>query len=135
MVLEAQAPYSGGGVAVGDKSWKQWEREVASWFGGYRNPLSGRNNRDDKGRERIGDIIGVDGLVIECKLLKAVAPIRRAKETAKLAKRYGRGFVHVEREKGNKKLVCFVVDINTARKFAELLSKEGRIDSNEESKS
>lgn len=113
---------------MSNKSWKQWEREVASWFGGHRNPLSGRNNKDDAGNQRLGDVIGVNNLVIECKLLKAIASIKRAKETARLAKERGYGFVHVEREKGNRKLVCLVVDIYTAKQIANFLSNEGRAD-------
>lgn len=105
-----------------DKSWKRWEREVAGWFGGFRNPLSGRNNRDDRGKERLGDVIGVDGFVIECKLMSRVAPIRRARKTRALARKHGKTFVHIEREKGDGSLVCFVVDRKTAEKIARFLT-------------
>ncbi len=109
-----------------DKSWKAWEREVAKWFGGRRNPLSGMNNVSDNGSRRVGDVVGVDGLVVECKLLKSVAPIRRARTTARLARENGKRFVHIEREKGDRKLVCFVVDVETAKRIAGLF-KEGKV--------
>ncbi|HIQ31267.1 MAG TPA: hypothetical protein EYH49_03775 [Aquifex aeolicus] len=35
-----------------DKSWKRWEREVAGWFGGFRNPLSG-NSEVSHGMRRL----------------------------------------------------------------------------------
>ena len=113
---------------MANKSWKDWEREVASWFGGRRNPLSGRNNVSDSGEKRLGDVVGVGDLVVECKLLKAVASIRRARQTAKLAKENGKRFVHVEREKGDRKLVCFVVDRETAKEIVKFLSTGGRQD-------
>lgn len=105
-------------------SWKKWEREVAGWFGGKRNPLSGRNNYDDRGNRRLGDVVGVNGLVVECKLLKRVASISRARKTRELARKHGKRFVHVERQKGDRNLVCFVVDINTAKELAKYLKEK-----------
>lgn len=111
------------GNHMGDKSWKRWEREVASWFGGKRNPLSGGNNYDDRGRKRYGDVVGVEGLVIECKLLKRVGSISRAKKTRSLARKLKKGFVHIEKEKRSN-LVCFVVDKETAKKIAKFLREK-----------
>lgn len=51
-----------------DKAWKQRERDVAAYFHGQRNPLSGRNSAHTG-----GDVIH-ERLYIECKL--------RAKHTA-----------------------------------------------------
>ena len=53
---------------MGDKAWKQRERNVAKFFGGVRTPLSGGNGKITR-----ADVIH-ESLFIECKL--------RAKHTA-----------------------------------------------------
>jgi len=55
-------------VTMGDKAWKQRERNVAKFFGGVRTPLSGGNGKITR-----ADVIH-ESLFIECKL--------RAKHTA-----------------------------------------------------
>lgn len=65
------------------KSWQEKERLVAKWFKTNRNPLSGRNNVDDKGNRRLGDIIFPYAL-IEVKRRK-VCSFDFAKDARKLA--------------------------------------------------
>jgi hypothetical protein len=55
-------------------SWKNMERKVASWFGSTRNPLSGRNNVDDNGERRLGDIV-YPHAAIEVKQKKTVSMV------------------------------------------------------------
>jgi hypothetical protein len=47
---------------MGDKAWKQRERQVAAYFGGERTALSGGNGKITR-----ADVIH-DDLFIECKL-------------------------------------------------------------------
>jgi hypothetical protein len=55
-------------------AWKAQERTVADWFGVCRNPLSGRNNVDDHGRRRLGDIV-YSAAVVEVKRHKTISMI------------------------------------------------------------
>jgi hypothetical protein len=52
---------------MSDKSWKQFERRVADYFHGQRNPLSGGNSKQTR-----ADIIHPK-LFIECKQREGVA--------------------------------------------------------------
>ena len=104
------------------KYWKEWEREVASWIGSRRNPLSGSNNVSDDGKERLGDVI-CDRAVIEVKLRGANATISRAKEVYKEVKKKAKGkkFIYVERVKGSKELVCLVLPYEDAKRAVQII--------------
>jgi len=64
---------------MADKSWKQFERRVAGFFNGQRNPLSGGNSKQTR-----ADVIH-DRLFIECKQRERVALIRLWDQVKKLA--------------------------------------------------
>ncbi len=98
-----------------DKLWKAWEREVAGWVGSRRNPLSGSNNVSDSGEGRLGDIIHPSA-VIECKLRKSVSVISMMREEYRKAKKEGKAFIGVVREKGKKDLICLVLPYEEAKK-------------------
>ena len=98
-----------------DKLWKAWEREVAGWIGSRRNPLSGSNNVSDSGRGRLGDIIHPSA-VIECKLRKSVSVISMMRGEYRKAKKEGKTFVGVVREKGKKDLICLVLPYEEAKR-------------------
>ncbi|MHA1961086.1 MAG: hypothetical protein ACW99U_12690 [Candidatus Thorarchaeota archaeon] len=94
------------------KTWKQFERQLGEWWRGKRNPLSGRNNIDDRGNRRLGDVIVPEleakdiPYLIEAKLHKNIASITRAKETMALAEEHGIGdWFHFERKNGSNKIV------------------------------
>lgn len=53
------------------RAWQQQERLVAAWLHTTRNPLSGRNNRNDDGSKRLGDVL-YRHAVIEVKRKKTV---------------------------------------------------------------
>ena len=55
---------------MADKSWKQFERRVAGFFNGQRNPLSGGNSKQTR-----ADVIHPK-LFIEAKQRKRIAVIR-----------------------------------------------------------
>ena len=110
-----------------DKLWKAWEREVAGWIGSRRNPLSGSNNVSDSGKGRLGDIIHPSA-VIECKLRKSVSVISMMRGEYRKAKKEGKTFVGVVREKGKKDLICLVLPYEEAKR---VLRKIGGIPSKE----
>lgn len=101
-------------------AWKQRERLLAEWFGTLRNPLSGRNNRNDDGSKRLGDVL-YRPAVLEAKRRKCVAPIRRAKETRKLADDAGLPWAHFEYETRTPEMCAIVVNFATARYLAAQL--------------
>jgi len=103
-----------------DKTWKAWEREVASWIGSRRNPLSGKNNVSDDGRPRAGDVVS-KRLYIEVKLRKQVGAIELMRHEYKKSKKTKKRFVGVIREKGRKDLICLVVDKETAKRVLKAL--------------
>lgn len=82
----------------------------ARWFDSKRNPLSGRNNIDDSGNRRLGDLV-YPHAVIECKVRKSIASIARALETKELAEANGKPWVHIERQKGDAKTYLLVCDL------------------------
>jgi len=104
--------------------WKKWEREVASWIGSRRNPLSGSNNVSDDGKERLGDVI-CDTAVIEVKLRANNSVITRARESYEKVKGKldGRRFIYIERAKGKKDLVCLVLPYEDAKEVVRYLTK------------
>ena len=64
---------------MGDKAWKQRERQVAAYFDGARTPLSGGNGKITR-----ADVIH-DDLFIECKLRAKHSVVTLWDETKKLA--------------------------------------------------
>ena len=64
---------------MGDKAWKQRERNVAKFFGGVRTPLSGGNGKITR-----ADVIH-ESLFIECKLRAKHTAITLWDETKKIA--------------------------------------------------
>lgn len=64
-----------------DKFWKRREREVARYFGGERNPLSGRNSK-----HTAGDVIH-DKLFVELKCRKKHSAVALWDKTKEFAQR------------------------------------------------
>ena len=64
---------------MADKTWKAFERRVADFFHGRRNPLSGGNSKQTR-----ADVIH-DKLFIECKCREKFAVISLWDKTKKLA--------------------------------------------------
>jgi len=64
---------------MADKSWKQFERRVAGFFNGQRNPLSGGNSKQTR-----ADVIHPK-LFIEAKQRKRIAVIRLWDSVKRLA--------------------------------------------------
>lgn len=74
-----------------DQAWKRFEREIATLFGGKRQPMSGAQGGGDIKSSSLD--APFDGLVFECKLrarLPAIAtePIAQAKVEASRSGRY-----------------------------------------------
>jgi|TARA_R110000744_G_scaffold18280_1_gene49192 hypothetical protein len=69
---------------MGDKAWKQRERDVAKFFGGERTPLSGGNGKITR-----ADVIH-DKLFVECKLRVKHTAVTLWDDTAKIAKTEGK---------------------------------------------
>lgn len=67
-----------------DRAWKQRERDVADFFHGQRNPLSGRN-----GKHTAADVIH-DRLFIEVKLREKHSAVSLWDEVKALADREGK---------------------------------------------
>jgi len=65
---------------MADKTWKQFERRVAEFFHGRRNPLSGGNS----GNGTRADVIH-DRLFIECKCREKFAVVSLWDQTKQLA--------------------------------------------------
>ncbi len=92
-------------------AWKGRESFVAErWFNTTRNPLSGRNNRNDDGSKRLGDNLYQQALV-EVKLRKKNAVIERALETRELAEANDIPYIHLESLLGNKQVWALCVDL------------------------
>mgnify|MGYP001575280833 CR=1 FL=1 len=93
------------------QTWKTVESEIAEDFGTKRNPLSGRNNIADNGTRRLGDVVGLENLLVEIKYRQSIASIIRSLETSSLAEEYHiPHWVHIERMKGNKDKYLLVVN-------------------------
>ena len=99
---------------------KSFESQAASWFKVLRNPLSGRNNRDDSGRRRLGDIL-YKRAVVEVKTRRKLVTITRALDTKKLAEEHNKPWVHFERLVGDKKTIVTVCDESLVIKFVKLI--------------
>lgn len=93
-------------------AWKGRETFVGQrWFNGVtRNPLSGRNNRNDDGSKRLGDIL-YQPAIVEVKLRKENAVIKRALETRQLARDNGLPYIHLESLLGNKDVWALCLDL------------------------
>ena len=78
---------------MADNVWKQRERDVAEFFHGQRNPLSGRNSK-----HAAADVIH-DRLFIECKLRKKHTVVSLWDEVKALAGKEGKTPVVVLCEK------------------------------------
>lgn len=112
------------------KTWKNFESEIASLFSdtSTRNPLSGRNNINDMGERRPGDVIipelsklGIECLV-ECKLYRSNAIVKRAEETRKEAENLGMDdWLHFERRNGNKKVYVLACSEDRMRQICHFL--------------
>ncbi len=94
------------------KRWKQVERDYAAWFGTFRNPLSGRNNRDDAGKARLGDIIHPTA-VVEIKHRRTIS-FSVAKETRDLANEHGKHWLCMESCPGEANLIKLVMSKDMA---------------------
>jgi len=99
---------------------KNFEEQVGQWFGVHRNPLSGRNNRSDDGKRRLGDILYKYALV-EVKTRRKLATITRALESMELAEKNGKPFIHFERIVGDKKVIVTVCHEDLVVKFVKLV--------------
>lgn len=69
---------------MGDKAWKKRERNVAKYFNGERNALSGGNSKITR-----ADVIH-PRLFIECKLRKIHSVVKLWEDTNELAKKEGK---------------------------------------------
>lgn len=99
---------------------KNFESQVASWFNVLRNPLSGRNNRDDSGKRRLGDIL-YKSAVVEVKTRRKLITMTRAYDTKKLADDHNKLWIHFERLVGDKKTIVTVCDESIVVKFVKLI--------------
>ena len=72
-------------MSTARNTWKQFERRVASFFGGKRVPLSGGNS----GHTR-ADVMGVEGPFVEVKLRAKSATWSLWENTRELAKEEGK---------------------------------------------
>ena len=101
-------------------TWKALERFFAEWFDSKRNPLSGRNNVDDQGQTRPGDVI-YKHAIVECKLRAKNAIIERAKETKTLADQLQKPWIHLEALKGSRNIICIALPQEDARECVRFL--------------
>lgn len=81
---------------MGDKAWKQRERQVAAYFGGERTPLSGGNGKITR-----ADVIH-DSLFIECKLRQKHSAVTLWDDTKEMADKEDKTPVVVLCEKNRK---------------------------------
>jgi hypothetical protein len=102
-------------------AWKNQERLVASWFGVTRNPLSGRNNRDDDGGVRCGDII-YKHAVVEVKRRQAVN-MQVGIETRTLARSCFKPWIVYEFKTGCAEMVKLTMDHETAAAVSSFLDE------------
>lgn len=105
-------------------SWKNMERLVANWFCSHRNPLSGRNNVDDEGNKRLGDLV-YKYAAIEVKQHKTISMtnvecIKRPALAARLP------WLLVEFKKGAINLVKLTMDHSTAEFVCNALDQKWR---------
>lgn len=120
-------------MATPSKTWKAWESQLGKWWRGIRNPLSGRNNVDDKGKRRLGDVIvpKLESLeikyLIEAKLYKNIASIGRAEATCKLAKENQiENWFHFERRNGSNSVIILATSPKWMEKIVRFIVEEMR---------
>jgi DNA relaxase NicK len=99
---------------------KNFEAQIGEWFGVRRNPLSGRNNRDDSGKKRLGDVLYKHALV-EGKTRRKNSVFTRVYETKKLAGENKVPWIHFERLVGDTKTIITVCDEDLLIKFIKLI--------------
>lgn len=92
---------------------------MASWFGTKRNPLSGRNNYNDAGEKRLGDIL-FEHAVVEVKRRSGIS-MSMALETKRLAQQNKRPWVHYEFRTGLADVVKISTDFATAAAISGFL--------------
>lgn len=100
--------------------WKAAESEIAFWFDTSRNPLSGRNNRNDDGSKRLGDALYLPA-VVEVKVRKGNAIISRALETRALAESKGKPWIHLERLLGDRSVTVLALPTPLAERVVRFL--------------
>lgn len=105
-------------------AWKETERTVAAWFKSHRNPLSGRNNVDDDGARRLGDIV-YKHAVIEVKRHKAIS-MTNVPCVRDLAKKANKPWALFEFKTGYQHAVKITVDKDTAAFIASCLDARWR---------
>jgi len=99
---------------------KNFESQISAMFGVLRNPLSGRNNRDDSGKRRLGDSL-YKHAVVEAKTRRKLVTITRAYDTKKLAKEHNKPWIHFERLVGDRKTIITVCEKSLVVKFVKLI--------------
>lgn len=107
---------------MASKGWQETERLVARWFNSVRNPLSGRNNVNDDGSRRLGDVVH-RWLLIEIKRHKGIA-LRMADETRQLAKLHGRPWLHLEFQTGRRDIVKLTCTSEMMAKICQFVHRE-----------
>jgi hypothetical protein len=111
-------------------TWKQFERRVASFFGGRRVPLSGGNS----GHTR-ADVMGADGLFVEAKLRAKSALWSLLDKTKPLAKKEGKvAVLAIGRKHSPGFIICvhsddfeeFIIEYasNNLHKFSVFIQRE-----------
>lgn len=110
---------------MSDKLWKAFERWVGQYiFGGAkRNPGSGKNNKDDQGNPRPGDVIH-EMYQVECKVYKAIAIFRWWDKLKEEAKQVGKIPVLVMREKGDAQDTLVTIHYTFFNELKEVWEKE-----------
>ena len=98
------------------------ERWVAEWFGVKRNALSGRNNSNDDGSPRLGDIVHPVG-VVEVKRRKDVS-LELGRAIAKLSRKLKppRPWLVVEFKTGQIDMVKLTMNKETAAKVCNFIN-------------
>lgn len=96
---------------MSNKTWKNVERRIASFFKTKRNPLSGQNSR------HTGADILHDKLFVEVKMRKQIPFLKLFKETSELAKKENKIPVVVFVEKGSRTpiLMCNLYNLKELR--------------------
>lgn len=105
-----------------NRAWQAQERLVASWWGTFRNPLSGRNNRNDDGSKRLGDIMYKPAL-IEVKRHNDVS-MKIAESVRALARAHYKRWALFEFRTGCANLVKITVDHDTAEAICGFLREK-----------
>ena len=94
---------------------------MAGWFGTTRNPLSGRNNRDDNNEVRCGDII-YKHAIVEVKRRRSVS-MQVGLETRDLARPRMKPWLVYEFQTGCADMVKLTCDHRTAEAISHFLDE------------